>query len=1177
MSSHNPAWRIFPPTLVASLLLSLWLSVTLLAQRPELVPQIGHGDVVDNALFSHDGKLLATSGGYTVKLWSPKTGRMLRTLQPGTLVPTMAFSPDDKVLAIGEGMGADVEGLSMDDPRRAGGEGYQIQFWDTRTGKLLRKVGGHSFWMSDLEYSPDGKWMASSGSEGEVLLRDGDGVVIAKLHGKVNADKAVWPRLAFSHNSKLLAIVDDKSDLELWDVATHTRIKDFGPDSAGALKSSFTPEDDAIAALVPSGEGEQRSSTLTYWEVESGKKTEAIKGIQGGAVISHDWNWLAVSVKDGKDRKINFYNLAHDSQLEASIYGYGIMAFSPDDTEFASWNPFVQTNSAFGSAEGNGSPEVVVWDVKNSRVLQRLPKFGLEDAGTEVTGYSIALGGGGELLARRIAGMTGGETMTVWDLASSSGPTLMRVPQAANATMAFSEKQRWFALSVHGGVVTSEIDTDANAKVYEVPKDDDSSMADVLAISPDEHYIARTALNGKADLLTIWDRGTGAVALAQKGVRGFAWFADSKTFVAADEEGNISIRRVDGGAIVKDLGKHPKLNAVAVSPDQTQVASGADDGTLRIWDAGTGTQIAAFSEADCQSPGNSPGSTVIKVSRDCVSTLQFSPDGRYLAGSGTDAGAPLFVWETRSWKLLYSLRSKLGIGSIDSKFPFVFTRDSRFIAEGTRFITFWDLQTGQEAATLAASANGDWLVITPEGYFDGSPGGWKAVAWRFGGDTFDVLPLEAFYTDFYQPGLLNAILQGKISRSGPAIADRDRRQPKVTFLGAEKSKSAGPETSSVMIGFCEAAPDAQHAKASGVRDLRLFRNGILVRHWHGEMQDLQKGCGTVSADVELLKGENRLTAYAFNDSDIKSEDAETYVEASGNGAQKGTAYIITVGVNKYATPGMDLRYAGDDATAFADTLASQSNLAQDVGNVVEVKLLDAEATRANIRAALEVLGGTNPSLTPAQKPLLAKLQKARPQDAIFFFYAGHGTAVGNHFFLLPHDARPEALDRDIEHASVISETELGNLFEGIDGGHFVVVIDACRSGQALEAEEKRQGAMNSKGLAQLAYEKGMYVLTASQAYQAALETSQYGHGLLTYALLDLIKKPAGGERLYVFDWLEQAAETVPMLQRGAGTGRGTSPLVSPARGNEVQRPRLFSRRDPDPDPLLILAPAAAQK
>ncbi len=76
------------------------------------------------------------------------------------------------------------------------------------------------------------------------------------------------------------------------------------------------------------------------------------------------------------------------------------------------------------------------------------------------------------------------------------------------------------------------------------------------------------------------------------------------------------------------------------------------------------------------------------------------------------------------------------------------------------------------------------------------------------------------------------------------------------------------------------------------------------------------------------------------------------------------------------------------------------------------------------------------------------------------------------------------------------------MVEGLDAGHLLLIIDACNSGQALEAEEKRRGPMNSKGLAQLAYEKGMYILTAAQSFQAALEAAQLGHGLLTYALVE---------------------------------------------------------------------------
>ncbi len=70
----------------------------------------------------------------------------------------------------------------------------------------------------------------------------------------------------------------------------------------------------------------------------------------------------------------------------------------------------------------------------------------------------------------------------------------------------------------------------------------------------------------------------------------------------------------------------------------------------------------------------------------------------------------------------------------------------------------------------------------------------------------------------------------------------------------------------------------------------------------------------------------------------------------------------------------------------------------------------------------------------------------------------------------------------------MSDLELETAVEGLDAQQVLLVIDACNSGQALEAEERRRGPMNSKGLAQLAYEKGMFILTAAQSYQAALET-----------------------------------------------------------------------------------------
>lgn len=181
-------------------------------------------------------------------------------------------------------------------------------------------------------------------------------------------------------------------------------------------------------------------------------------------------------------------------------------------------------------------------------------------------------------------------------------------------------------------------------------------------------------------------------------------------------------------------------------------------------------------------------------------------------------------------------------------------------------------------------------------------------------------------------------------------------------------------------------------------------------------------------------------------------------------------------------------------------------------------------------------------------------------------------------------------------AHSISDRELERLFEGIDAGQLLLVIDACNSGQALEAEEKRRGPMNSKGLAQLAYEKGMYVLTASQSYQAALEAERFGHGYLTYALVEegLKKGTADHEpkngTIDIREWLNFATDEVPRMQEqnsldalrgrgkriifvGDGRALGIPKTEADARDN-IQRPRVFYRRELEANPMVIATVAA---
>jgi len=84
----------------------------------------------------------------------------------------------------------------------------------------------------------------------------------------------------------------------------------------------------------------------------------------------------------------------------------------------------------------------------------------------------------------------------------------------------------------------------------------------------------------------------------------------------------------DGPAIiaVSDPSDHP-LDAVVFSPDGQILATAGDDGTVRLWDVATHSQIGAPITA---SSGNG------------VDAVAFSPDGRILATAGGDGTARLW-------------------------------------------------------------------------------------------------------------------------------------------------------------------------------------------------------------------------------------------------------------------------------------------------------------------------------------------------------------------------------------------------------------------------------------------------------------------------------------------------------------------------------------------------------
>jgi uncharacterized caspase-like protein len=312
-------------------------------------------------------------------------------------------------------------------------------------------------------------------------------------------------------------------------------------------------------------------------------------------------------------------------------------------------------------------------------------------------------------------------------------------------------------------------------------------------------------------------------------------------------------------------------------------------------------------------------------------------------------------------------------------------------------------------------------------------------------------------------------------------------------------------------------------------------------------------------------------AYVFNDENVKSLDAEATVVGAPNLRRVPTTYVLAVGVDRYENPEYNLRFAVADAQSLEKAIQAEQGK---TGKVEVLPLFNEAATRSGILEAISKLASVT-----------------QPEDHVVLFFASHGTMDRDRFYLIPFDMGFKGTRTDMDEAAVkqilshsISDRDLEQALSSLDAGEVVVIIDACNSGQALEAEENRRGPMNSRGLAQLAYEKGMYVLTAAQSYQSALEVSLLGHGLLTFSLISegLEQRKADDDprdgRIFVREWLSFATSQVPELQTEWLSSSKTAGRSNSAEGDGltsltrdgIQRPKLFYRRELSSSPWMIV-------
>jgi WD40 repeat protein len=229
------------------------------------------------------------------------------------------------------------------------------------------------------------------------------------------------------------------------------------------------------------------------------------------------------------------------------------------------------------------------------------------------------------------------------------------------------------------------------------------------AFSPDGKQIV-IAGDGDADSknIKIWEPGsTGNGKIINSFARDYTYSVcyspDGKRIVSGHDS-DVKIWNPETGREQRILRGHKhRVSTVAFSADGRYIASGSYDTTIRIWDAQSNKELLCISD-----------------NIGAVSSVAFSPDGKRLAAGSYDGS--IYLYDVNSPE-----RASAGNRRIVQLV--LFSGSDSAIASATRDIAV------EEIAEKAASVNGEWIAITPYGYYQASPRGDRYLNVRGGGAT----------------------------------------------------------------------------------------------------------------------------------------------------------------------------------------------------------------------------------------------------------------------------------------------------------------------------------------------------------------------------------------------------------------------------------------------------------
>ncbi|TIX18967.1 MAG: hypothetical protein E5W97_29500 [Mesorhizobium sp.] len=559
-------------------------------------------------------------------------------------------------------------------------------------------------------------------------------------------------------------------------------------------------------------------------------------------------------------------------------------------------------------------------------------------------------------------------------------------------------------------------------------------------------------------------------------------------------------------SIYYDLGSESSSCCIAISPDESQLAVVSNgDGPILLIDAASGALLKRLGRPTGEND------TVYNVT-----AVQFSKDGRQLFFANQDDFWAVVDISSTTISFRQSVGFRVGVllpehkgaisGDNDGNLSYWDAASNEVIkwrahedpvtgldvsSDGLTAISvgldgkikLWSVRRQTLLATLVIGQNGEWLTITPAGYFMSSSAGTDLVSVV---KDLEAFSFDHFYEQLARQDLVRELLTGDVDGTYADAASKlqlatilnSGSVPQITLL-SKKTETAG-DTARITVRIVDTG--------GGIASKVVWRVNGQTQGDNTTPSPSPEGFVDMTASLRLDPSKpNIIDVTAYNGAGLlRSDTLSLKVDAFGVTKSGGPRLVVlAIGVGAYPLERYRLDFPEVDARAIAQSLAVTGRGL--FAEVLPTVLTGQEVTRAGIDAAFNRMNIS-----------------VRPTDVFVLFLSGHGETKLGRYYYIPQNFDPS--QGDTWENKWIGQDQWEAWLRGISAEKQLLILDTCEGGSALglvRGLPERETAMD-----QLRYATGRSIIAA--AANDARESTQLGHGVLTYAILQALDLPSAG-------------------------------------------------------------------